>query len=226
MRPVQPTNRELKPILQQCLLREDFSGALSDLLGRPARYPERRLINPLLSFLYSREPLLKWRAVSGIGLVTDRLAGYNMEGARVIVRRLMWNLNDESGGIGWGSPEAMGEILARNFRLAGEYYSILLSYLIPGGNYLEHKGLQPGALWGVGRLARSNDALLKPATGYLLPYLQSEDVNIRGHAVWAALPLRDAVLEPVLDGLQSDRAVLTLYRWGQLEETTIQELLT
>ena len=30
----------------------------------------------------------------------------------------MWTLNDESGGIGWGSPEVMGEILAAHKGLA------------------------------------------------------------------------------------------------------------
>jgi len=40
------------------------------------------------------------------------------------MRRLMWNLNDESGGIGWGNPEAMGEILACHEALANEYAPI------------------------------------------------------------------------------------------------------
>ncbi|MEA3417440.1 MAG: hypothetical protein U9R02_15080 [Thermodesulfobacteriota bacterium] len=53
-----------------------------------------------------------------MGVVVSNLADHDMESARVIMRRLIWNLNDESGGIGWGSPEAMGEIMARNNRLA------------------------------------------------------------------------------------------------------------
>lgn len=216
----------MKQTLYQCLLREDFPAALTDLLEVPERYPERRLINPLLSFLYNREPLVKWRAVTAIGQVTARLAARHREEARIIIRRLMWNLNDESGGIGWGSPEAMGEILARDGRLAGEYHAILCSYIIPGGNYLEHEGLQPGALWGVGRMARSSAALAEDAAGYLFPYLASENADIRGHAAWAALPLDDNNLQSALRSLQSDRSELTLYRDGRLEKITIQKLLT
>ena len=46
-----------------------------------------------------------------MGVVVAGLAEHDMESARVVMRRLMWNLNDESGGIGWSSPEAMGEIM-------------------------------------------------------------------------------------------------------------------
>jgi len=41
----------------------------------------------------------------------------------------MWSLNDESGGIGWGAPEAMGAIMARHTGLADEYANIC------GSNY-------------------------------------------------------------------------------------------
>jgi hypothetical protein len=69
------------------------------------------------------------------------------------MRRMIWNLNDESGGIGWGSPETMGESMACHNRLAGEYHRILVSYIRPDGNFLEHPELQKGLLWGLARLA-------------------------------------------------------------------------
>jgi len=58
-----------------------------------------------------------------------------MESARVIMRRLMWSLNDESGGIGWGAPEAMGEIMARHEQLTKEYSAILGSYIREDGKF-------------------------------------------------------------------------------------------
>jgi hypothetical protein len=90
------------------------------------------------------EEKVKCAAVKAMGAVVAKLADHNMEAARIIVRRLMWNLNDESGGIGWGSPEAMGEILARHRGLAGEYAHILISYIREDGNYLENQVLQEG----------------------------------------------------------------------------------
>jgi len=53
-----------------------------------------------------------------MGRVVSSLAEKDMESARVVMRRLMWNLNEESGGIGWGCPEAMGETMARSAPLA------------------------------------------------------------------------------------------------------------
>jgi hypothetical protein len=70
----------------------------------------------------------------------------------------MWSLNDESGGIGWGAPEAMGEAMAKHPRIAEEYGSILCSYIIPSDgpdNYLEYTPLRQGAYWGLARLAQT-----------------------------------------------------------------------
>lgn len=48
-------------------------------------------------------------------------------------RRLMWHMNEESGNIGWGIPEAFAEILAQHRRLGDEFYPILNSYVIDTG---------------------------------------------------------------------------------------------
>ena len=61
-----------------------------------------------------------------MGALGSRMGQKNMEKARIVMRRIMWNLNDESGGIGWGSPEAMGEILCQSPELALEFKSKIL----------------------------------------------------------------------------------------------------
>jgi hypothetical protein len=114
-------------------------GNLDKALVEIGRLPPRQTINPLLSFIQSGNEKIKWGAVKAMGVVVSQLADLDLESARVIMRRLMWSLNDESGGIGWGSPEAMGEILATHRGLAHEYAHILLSYAREDGNYLEHE---------------------------------------------------------------------------------------
>ena len=91
------------------------------------------------------DELVKWRAVTAIGSIVTLLAKKDIEAARVIMRRLMWSLNDESGGIGWGAPEAMSEIMAQSNKIAEEYNSILISYLNEQGNFLEYEPLQKGS---------------------------------------------------------------------------------
>jgi hypothetical protein len=164
--------------LRELLKRGNLEAALEKVI----RLPPRQVINPLFSFLQSGDAALKWPAVRIFGAVVARLAGQDLEAARVVMRRLMWSLNDESGGIGWGSPEAMGEILARHSGLAEEYVSILLSYAREDGNYLENEGLQRGLLWGIGRVAEGHPLLVQDAAPNLMVYLASPDASVRGLA--------------------------------------------
>ncbi|MBW1813063.1 MAG: hypothetical protein JRJ39_05135 [Deltaproteobacteria bacterium] len=56
--------------------------------------PEKQAVNPLFSFLFNSDPLIKWRAVTAMGAVVSQLANKELEAARVIMRRLMWNLTN------------------------------------------------------------------------------------------------------------------------------------
>ena len=216
----QPTSRQLKKEIQKLLLQQDLESGLAQIGDMPAR----KAINPLFSFLCSLDELLKWRAVMAMGEIVDRLAAANMESARVIMCRYMWQLNDESGGIGWGCPEAMGEIMARNEKLAEEFWCILISYILPDGNFLEHQALQRGVLWGVGRLAHARPQLLKDSVEYLHPYMQDEDPYLRGLAVWASGPLRNTNTEIALKRLKKDTAKLKVFRNGYLKQYSVGEL--
>ena len=81
------------------------------------------------------------------------MAETNLESARSVMRRLIWSLNEESGWIGWGSAEAMAEIMARNFTLANEYHKILISYVSEGDNYLLYDKLREEVVRGLKRLS-------------------------------------------------------------------------
>jgi hypothetical protein len=221
------THRELKKQAFALLGSDDFDLAVKTLV----QFPPRRIVNPLFGLLYHGEPIIRWRAVSAMGAVVSRLAHENMESARIIMRRFMWNLNDESGGIGWGSPESLGEIMARHDRLAREFGCILISYADPEGNYLEHPTLQQGVLWAWGRLGRSRPELMQPGAGLLTPYLLSDDVNLQGLAAWAAEALTATVLkEPLKTLISSSEKVaiysehkLTSYRVGQLAKAALDK---
>ena len=213
-------NRELKARIGQLLGQDDFQNALETIRSIPGR----QAVNPLFSLFYSGDEVLRWRAVTAMGAVVGHMADTAMESARVVMRRLMWNLNDESGGIGWGSPEAMGEITAVHAGLAGEFASILISYINPDGNFLEHELLQRGSLWGVGRLAHARPLLAKPATPFLTAFFDSPDPYLRGTAIWAAAPILNDTMRPLIRTRLSDTAPLRLYRQMQIMETTVGNL--
>jgi hypothetical protein len=211
--------RKLKNIVLDLLQREDFEAALKEILA----LPPRRAVNPLFSFLYHGTPQIRWRAVTAFGAVTAALAGKEMESARVVFRRLMWNLNEESGGIGWGSAEAMGEIMARNERMRQEYLPILLSFLDPEGNFLDHEGLQQGAIWAAGRVAQVDPVPVMEAAPLIRSFLHTKNASLRAMAAWACGAMRDRGAEDALRKLADDPAATQLWAGKSLADTTVGE---
>lgn len=212
--------RQLKAEVRDILTSMDMERALEALYQMPAR----RVINPLFSLLYQGEDRLRWAAITAMGRVVARLADEDREAARVIMRRLMWNLNDESGGIGWGSPEAMGEILACHEGLAEEYAPILISYAREDGNYLEYDMLQRGLLWGIARLARARPHLIRNSVLHLIPYLEAKDPMIRGMAAYimGLVKAREARRPLVL--LREDGATFQTWTGTRLVSRQVSEM--
>jgi HEAT repeat protein len=199
--------RQLKKEVFDLLAGDDFPEALFRL----SRLPGKQVVNPLFSFLHHTDETVRWHAVSAMGAVIAGLAHESMESARVVVRRLIWNLNDESGGIGWGSPEALGDIMARSNALAREFSKILVSYVMPHGNFLEHGSLQRGVLWGLHRLGETNAGLALPAAAFVRPFLRSDDPFHRGLAARFAGAVSDSGALPHLEKLLRDDTRITLY---------------
>jgi len=159
-----------------------------------------------------------------MGTVVANLADEDIESARVILRRLMWSLNDESGGIGWGAPEAVGEILACHEGLAREYANILTSYIKEDGNFLEHEPLQRGAMWGVARLAQVRPHLVQDAKRYLIKRLDSSDVTVRGLAALTLSLLGDEEARLRLEDLSGDDTEIHLYLDRKMAVRRVSEL--
>ena len=168
-----------------------------------------------------------------MGHTVARLAEEDLEAARVVMRRFLWSLNDESGGIGWGAPESMAESMCRHTALAQEYGHMLISYmredgdeLCQDGNYLEHPLLQRGLLWGVSRLSscRPHILLERGAGPDVLPYLTFEDAAIRALACIAVGNLRLKAAESSLSLLVTDTSQVTLYMEGKFINFIVAEL--
>ncbi|SNR97540.1 HEAT-like repeat-containing protein [Humidesulfovibrio mexicanus] len=196
--------------------------------------PARRLAGPLFSLLLDRDEAVRWRAVAAFGRAVARLAdsrapGEGLEAARVVLRQCLWRMNEESGGLGWGVAEAMGETLALHGRLAGEFHRVLASYVreeVRGeGNYLEHTPLRRGVYWALGRLAQVRPELVAGETPSLVAALADGDGANRGLAAWAlglCCPAdREEQARLALAPLDSDPAELTLFLDGELVTCTV-----
>jgi hypothetical protein len=223
------SSRRIKKQVFDILAQEDLSVVLSTLLEMPAGY----VVNSLFSAICRSEEHIRWYAVSAMGQTVARIAEKNMENGRIIMRRILWSLNDESGGIGWGAPESFAEILVQHDGLAEEYVHMLISYMrgdgeeaFQDGNYLEHEILQRGLLWGIGRLALKKPYLLKERSieDDLIPYLVSTDATVRGMASRALGCICSHKAKRILVRLEDDHEPVRLYDNGVFLTLSVAEL--
>jgi len=223
------STRKIKKKVLALLAGPDLNSIQAEL----ARLPAKDVVNTLFFGICRSEELVRWHAVSAMGTVVCRLANDDMEEGRLIMRRLLWSLNDESGGIGWGAPETMAEIMSLHDGLAREYVHMLISYMREDGeeiwqdgNFLEHETLQQGLLWGAGRLALSRRQLVlnEGMEQDLPPYLDSADGTVRGLAARAIGLLAVPVRMDRLEALRTDDHPVRLYEDGVLVRVSVGEL--
>jgi len=214
------SGREFKEKVLELVSSNNFEQDLVALCKLPAR----KVINPLFSFLLSTDSEIKWATVTAFGAVVSNLADQDMESARVIMRRLMWQLNDESGGIGWGCPEAMGEIVACHEGLSREYARALVSYIREDGNFLEHEPLQEGSLWGICRVAQVRPKLIRDAVPHLLSFLEARGATLRGLAVWALGLLGAREARSQMERLANDDSKIEIYRDHKIKIYQVKNL--
>ena len=162
--------------LRGLLLAEDEAG----LLAFSRQY--RRTLSYLTALTYDTDPVLAWAAIHGMGLVAADLADSDPDFVRQHLRRLVWLLNDESGGIGWRAPEALGAIIAARPDCFEDYIPILVSLL--DMEAADADRFRSGYLWAIGRLAQVAPGLASQALPRVLPFLDDPDPQVRALAQW------------------------------------------
>ncbi len=230
--------RALKRRLRQALASPDWER----LPGELAAEPTQQAVTALLAALSSGQDIVRWRAVIVLGGLVALRAEADPEAGREVMRRLVWGLNEESGAVAWGAPEAMGEIMARSRRMAQEFANLLLAYLVPGGPLaLDFPPLKAGAVWGLGRLCQARPRLMQErrASYPLLALLDDPAPQVRGLAAWALGHLGDGGGEGGGDGggegggdeagdrlarLVADQAELDLFNGRELKRARVGEL--
>lgn len=205
----------MKEQLRNLLVNEAY-GPIIELAGH-----KRRVLSFLTTLTYDPDPLIAWRAIEAIGLAAGRIADDDPEFVRIHLRRLLWLLNDESGGIGWRAPEAIGEIIRNRQKQFAEFVPIVISLLDMEeedvGKFL------PGILWAIGRLGQVMPDAAKLAIPGIVPCLNNPDPQTRGMAVWCLGQLHAAnhLLPEVL--LKDDSAI-DVYLDGQLVCKSVAQL--
>lgn len=214
----------LKALFKNRLSRPDWA----DFIDEIAVLDGREAVGPLLSLLPGE---LCNRAAAALGASVAHLAQQNPEAARNIVRRFMWHMNEESGNIGWGIPEAFAETLVRSPLLAEEFHRVLLSYVIDTGhddNYCDHAVLRRSCCWAVGRLAEMRPDLCLSVVPALIKILEDEDAPCRGLAARALVRLPvppEAVSALCRLAEKNDAACCEVFENARLRSCTVAELV-
>jgi hypothetical protein len=179
---------------------------------------EPRTQRVLQSLLFDDDNCLAWRAVEASGHLAQAIAGESLEPVRELLRRTLWLMNDESGGILWRGPELMGSVLAHVPQLAPQFFPILTGFL-------EESPFHAGTRWALWRLVTVVPGEVAALAPQLVASLSDPDARVRGHA---ALAIRAASASPpaplaLLDHDLSELEVFD-YRSGTLCRTSVAQI--
>lgn len=172
------TFRSLKSVLRPWLKNPDWSGRapLPPEFTGP-RVKPLSLVNPLFACLAEGGETAERAALALGGVVAD-LFRRSPEDARTVMRRFLWQMNEESGNIGWGIPLAFGAVLARSRPLADEYHSLLFHYIHDkdGDNtFCDHAPLRRECYVGIGMVLDARPDLAADALPLLRRAVERED---------------------------------------------------
>lgn len=206
---------------------------LGTLFAFLENHPPHLLINPLFIALCNPREQVRWHAVCGFGRIVPAMADKDPESARIVMRRFLWSLNDESGGIGWGAPEAMAEIMFHSTLLRQEYLHMLVSYMredgkgiFEDGNYLELPLLQRGVLWGIGRLCQGHrtEMVARQVVDDIVAYLSAPDYQVIGLAIWCLGMLGGSLEATKIAGFLGHVGEVRLFFNNTLKTITVAKL--
>lgn len=162
-------------------------------------------LSMLLSMSYTTDPLEKWEIVKAAGYASKSIAESDPAFVRTVIRNLLWSLNDDSGSVGWSSPELLGEIIGGRTDLFKEFVPMVVSLL-----GIKEDSFRAGVLWAMGTIALNDLSSIRPYAPYVQMYVQDSSPDTRGCAVWCLGRIRAEVPGKYVRSLLEDAAGIYL----------------
>jgi hypothetical protein len=110
----------------------------------------RRALAILVRISYDKETLAAWRAIKAVGRAAKELVKTDHEFLRETVRKLLWSLSDESGGIGWSAPELLGEIVSADPKRFSDIIPLIAQVY-----EVEEEVFRPGVVYALAQIAET-----------------------------------------------------------------------
>jgi len=184
---------------------------------------KRRALGILTSLTFDQDPQIAWRAVEAMGLAASRIAEREPRSVRNHLRRLLWLISEESGGVCWRAPEAIAEIVHHKPKLFKRYARIVV-FLLHEMAEEDLVHFRQGILWAIGRLGAAAADHVEPVLPTILAALDDPDPQVRGMAAWCLGELGEAKRLASRPELLTDGGKVDLYEDGLLSQTTVGEL--
>jgi HEAT repeat protein len=201
-------------ILSDLLLARKYREAMDLIKKRHSR------LRILLGLLYSEEELVRWRAVTLLGLI----AADGETDLAPSVKKLLWFLNEESSTIGWCSAQAIAEIYRNNPGMARDAIRVVL-HLSDDPELSEpanrNTPILAGSIWAIGILAEVEPALVSEMGPALMEFLKDPDPSVRGFSAWALGRMGFLEAEERLMALAGDDSLINLYEDDSLKNITV-----
>jgi hypothetical protein len=91
-----------------------------------------------------------WRAIQAVGRASVELVKTDYEFLLETVRKLLWSLTDESGGIGWSAPELLGEIVSADPKRFSDIIPLIAQVYD-----IEEEVFKPGVVYALARISET-----------------------------------------------------------------------
>lgn len=173
----------------------------------------------LVRFAYEPDELARGRAFVELGETAARIAAQGeLEDLREIIRRLLWSMNDESGGVGWFAAEAAAAIMIGAPALIDEYGIILASII-------RMSPFEPSVHRALARLVPVKPQLFRETAGELEQSIKSGDALERATAAVCLAAIDAEKYRRRLLEITDDDSVVAIfdYETGEVVEKTVAE---
>lgn len=182
---------------------------------------DKGVIRWLISLTYDKQDVIGWRAIEAIGVVSRAFAKDSIERLGIMrdtIRRLLWSMGEESGGIGWSSAEILGEIVASDVDAFNDIIPILWSFR-------DEDNFRAGIIWAMGRIAMTRPELVGFIMQDLPGMLADKNPAVRGYTIWVLCILDSACINSDrISGLSGDKGPVPFYSNGDLLAKTVGEM--
>ncbi len=203
--------KEMKMLIKELLESGDFEEIKS------LSIQEKGVIRWLISLSYDKLDVISWRAIEAMGVVSKEISKRNPEIIRETIRKLLWSMGEESGGIGWSAPEMIGEIIRANPEMYSEIIPILWSFK-------EEEMFRPGVIRAMFRIGEVRQDLIAFILKDLKDMLIDNNPAVRGYAALIIGMLRDrSYIEGLKELLKDDNKML-FFQDGAIVEKKVSDI--